>query len=342
MPYRQKNGTYRASRMIAGQRKQAVFKTLGEAKRWEAGQSAEAWELAEKPTVTVFSLVQAYLDFAKERFSHKTYAEKSLATVTLLKFVPPDMNVESIQPKAILDALRHRALSSGNAANKDRKNLVAMWNWGIKYLALPRDNPFQAVDRFAADKHPRYVPSEEDFWKAYDAASEDDQSFLLTALHTAARRGELFRLTWPDVDFKVGTIRLGTRKTATGGMEYATLPMTSKLAAALSALRSRGPRSMFVFCQEDGEPYSYRIHYMERLCKRAGVRKFGFHAIRHLSASILAREKVDIPTIQAVLRHKSPTTTARYLHSLGVVENVLEGVFGDKQKAPGKITPEGL
>lgn len=342
MPYRQKNGTYRASKMINGKRKQAVFKTSAEAKKWEAGQSAEAWEEAEKPTVTVFSLVQAYLDFAKERFSAKTYAEKSLAMVTMLRIVSPETSVEAIQPKDILDALRSRALASGNAANKDRKNLVAMWNWGIKYLALPRENPFQAVDRFAADKHPRYVPSEGDFWKAYDAASEADKAFLLTALHTAARRGELFRLSWPDVDFKTKTIRLGTRKTATGGMEYATLPMTSKLVSSLSALRARGPRSMFVFCQEDGEPYSYRIHYMERLCKRAGVPKFGFHAIRHLSASILAREKVDIPTIQAILRHKSPTTTARYLHSLGIVENVLEGVFGEKQKAPGKITPEGL
>jgi len=129
-----------------------VFETLGEARRWEAGQSAEAWEQAEKPIVTVFSLVQASLDFAKERFSAKTYSEKSLAAVTLLKFVLPDTNVESINPKSVLDALRHRALASGNAANKDRKNLVAMWNWGIKYLALPREDPFQAVDRFAADK----------------------------------------------------------------------------------------------------------------------------------------------------------------------------------------------
>lgn len=164
----------------------------------------------------------------------------------------------------------------------------------------------------------------------------------MTALHTAARRGELFRLSWPDIDFKAGTIRLGTRKTASGGLEYATLPMTSKLHQELSNLRARGVKSMLVFCQEDGEPFTSRQHYMERLCKRAGVRPFGFHAIRHLSASILAREGIDIPTIQAVLRHKSPNTTARYLHSLGIVENVLDGVFCGKQKAPEKVSPEGF
>ena len=39
---------------------------------------------------------------------------------------------------------------------------------------------------------------------------------------------------------------------------------------------------------------------------------------RHLTASILYRKEYGQSFIQAVLRHKSPTTTARYLRSLGV------------------------
>jgi integrase len=342
MPYRQKNGTYRATKTINGKRKQAVFKTQAEAKKWEANQSAETWEQEARPILTALALATQYLDWAKERFSAKTFREKRLALDNALRFIGLDTPVEGINPKDILDALRLRAMGSGNAANKDRKNLVAMWSWGVRYLKLPKENPFQAMEKFSHDQRPRYVPSEADFWKAYALAEPDDQAFLLTALHTAARRGELFRLGWPDVDFKARTIRLGTRKTATGGLEYATLPMTSKLSASLSALRSRGPRSMLVFSQVNGEPYTNRQHYMERLCRRAGVRPFGFHAIRHLSASILAREGVDIPTIQAILRHKSPTTTARYLHSLGIVENVLDDVFCGKQKAPGVGSSEGL
>ena len=54
------------------------------------------------------------------------------------------------------------------------------------------------------------------------------------------------------------------------------------------------------------QPFAARQHYMSRLCKRAKVKPFGFHAIRHLSATILAYEGVDIPTVQAVLRHKNP------------------------------------
>lgn len=341
MPYRQANGSYRATKMIDGKRKQKVFRTLAEAKKWEAGQTAEAWE-EKPPTLTVLALATQYLDWAKERYSRKTFNEKRLALDNALRFIGIATAVDSIPARVILDALRHRAMASGNAANKDRKNLVAMWNWGVRYLALPRENPFQLVDRFAYDQQPRYVPSEADFWKAHGAASQENQVFLLTALHTAARVGELFRLAWGDVDFQVGTVRLGTRKTRHGGLEYATIPMTSTLRRELAAHRSKGPRSMRVFCQENGEPFTNRQHYMERLCRRAGVKAFGFHAIRHLSASILARQGVDIPTIQAILRHKSPTTTARYLRALGVIENVLEDAFCGKEKSPRSGHSEGL
>lgn len=76
---------------------------------------------------------------------------------------------------------------------------------------------------------------------------------------------------------------------------------------------------------------------MKRLCQRAGVKHFGFHAIRHLSASILAYEGVDVPTIQSILRHKNLHTTSRYLHTLGLKKNVLNDVFGNRrnEKAVG-------
>jgi integrase len=341
MPYRQTNGSYRATKMIDGKRRQKIFRTLAEAKKWEAGQSLEEWT-EKPPTLSVLSLATQYLAFAKERFSQKTFDEKRVALRNAIRFLGPEISADEIKPKDILDALTHRAIGSGNAANKDRKNLIAMWAWGVRYFGLSQVNPFKVVDRFAYDHTPRYVPKEADFWRAHDAASLEDQTFLLTALHTAARRGELFRLTWGDIDFQAPAIRLGTRKTKSGGLEYSTIPMTSALKRSLAAHRARGPRSLLVFCQEDGEPYTSRQHYMERLCKRAGVEPFGFHAIRHLSASILAREGVDIPTIQAVLRHKSPTTTARYLRSLGVVANVLEDVFCGKEKAPGGANSEGF
>jgi len=54
------------------------------------------------------------------------------------------------------------------------------------------------------------------------------------------------------------------------------------------------------------------------VCKKAKVEPFGFHGIRHLTASILYHKGHDVSVIQAILRHKNPTTTNRYLRTLGL------------------------
>lgn len=326
--------------MIHGQVKTKVFATKQEAKKWEAAQEAQAWEAENSttPTVSLLDFNNAYLDMAKERFAKKTVSEKKLAFKYLFKAVPPMLIPEDLTPVMALEAMRYVLKeASGHAANKARKNLIAAWEWGKKYYGLPAVNPFREVEKFPADQNPRYVPAEEDFWKAYAAAAPHDQVFLLFMLHTGARRAEVFRLRWDDIDFAGNKIRLGTRKTAHGGMEYAWVPMTTELHNSLAGHRLQS-RSVFVFTDpETGEPYMARQHFMERLCKRAKVKPFGFHAIRHLSATILAYEGLDIPTVQAVLRHKNPNTTARYIKSLGVQPDKLDRVFAKRKGS--KVLP---
>ncbi len=85
---------------------------------------------------------------------------------------------------------------------------------------------------------------------------------------------------------------------------------------------------MFVFSRERGLKYTNRQHWLRYLCGVAEVRSFSLHAIRHLTASILDKAGMDMSTIQAILRHKPATTTARYMHSLRGVRAVLDDVFG--------------
>lgn len=59
---------------------------------------------------------------------------------------------------------------------------------------------------------------------------------------------------------------------------------------------------------------------MSRLCKRAGVRHFGFHELRHAGASILQQQNVPVTTVHKILSHGNLSTTQIYLQTIDGAE----------------------
>ena len=248
----------------------------------------------------------------------------------MFSLISPDLTPDRLTSGHILLFLQEQTKTrTGNAANKDRKNLVAAWNWGIKYIGLPSPNPC-LVDRFPETKQVRYVPPEEDFWKIYDKVdSFQDQVMLLGYLHLAARRSELFALRWSDVDFTELKLRLFTRKRKDGTLEYDWLPLTKDLHSSLIKL-SLEKKTEWVFPDpRTGKPYVHRQRWMSFLCEKAEVKKFGMHAIRHLTASILAQKNVSMIDIQSILRHKNLSTTERYIRRITTLRSALNQLPGN-------------
>ncbi len=68
---------------------------------------------------------------------------------------------------------------------------------------------------------------------------------------------------------------------------------------------------------------------MKTLCKKAGVKYFRFHALRHFSASLLEQSNVPIGSIQRILGHEHRTTTEIYLHSIVESERDAMKVLND-------------
>ena len=170
---------------------------------------------------------------------------------------------------------------------------------------------------------------------------------LSGCLNTGARRDEIFRLQWKDVDFSARKIRLHTKKTELGEWKYAWIPLTHDLEKMLREHQKTTGLLRFVFlnqCDEDPQkwvPYQFRQHWLKKLCVKAGVKQFGFHGIRHLFASILASKNIPLVEIQKVLRHGSITTTARYIHSLDAgnreAVEVLPGLNDQKQQKQNAV-----
>lgn len=329
-----------AQRMMNGQRMQKVCRTEREAKDWES-KALTLLESSKTDTACLIEWADRYLEHCESKHAPKSFSLKKAVYQRFFSKVDPLKPVTSLTPQVALAYFQndYRSGRSGNAVNRDRKDLLAGYNWGIKCLGLPGPNPFQLVDRFPEKKHPRYVPPLEDFMKVLEAAEEyQDKLMLLTLLHLGARKNEVFRMKWRDLDLKQGKVRLYTRKRKDGSEEYDTMVLHSELKQHLLKWWEERPikdtEHVFVCldqhtCNEEryGHPFKHRRHLLAKLCEKAGVTPFGFHGIRHLTASWLDSQKVELRVIQGILRHKSALTTSRYLHEMRGTGEVLEQVM---------------
>ncbi|MCI5157326.1 MAG: site-specific integrase [Candidatus Electrothrix sp. AUS1_2] len=331
MPYYNKQrGKWQGQVKCDGRKYRKLFDTKQSAKSWEIEKlSSLERRIIQPALIPIISLgdwAVQYLDYSKVKHSRKTYEEKQRAFRSFFKSVDRFLAADQLHKRTVLDHLSAQAQArSGYAANKERKNFVAAWNWAAQYIpGFPAQNPF-LVERFSEDRTARYVPSEEDFWKVYgQAESEQDRVMLLCFLHLAARRNEIFHLRTEDIDLIGRRVRLYTRKRKDGSRCYDWVPMSGKLHQELSVYILTCTGEWVFPDSRSGFPYAYRQKWLPRLCRMAGVKKFTLHAIRHLSASILIKNRVPSNHVQAILRHHKLTTTERYIHHLESYRSAVE------------------
>ena len=159
-------------------------------------------------------------------------------------------------------------------------------------------------------------------------------SFMLMALYTGLRRGELFKLKWDDVKFHTGFIHIVDPK---GGPDQR-IPLNK---AARQVLKDHPKtKSPYVF---PGRKGGKRTDIKKRIAPIRIAAKLpdGFrplHGLRHVYASMLASSgKVDMYTLQKLLTHKDAAMTQRYAHlrdaALKGAADVADDIFSDANGA---------
>lgn len=227
-----------------------------------------------------------------------------------------------------------------NTANKEIKFLRALFNWGKNQNpAFVLNNPAAGIPYFPVDKFIKYVPPTEDVVKVLWAASQEDREYLYAIWDTKGRMGEINKLIWEDIYLDQGPVEpwkksyliVYTKKKKGGSRTPRKIPLTKRLyEILLKRFKVRDKHIPWVFWHRywsrkaksfiEG-PYIERSKLMKTLCKKAGVKYFRYHALRHSGASIMAdNPNTTIGSIQRILGHESQRTTERYLHSINEAE----------------------
>ena len=139
--------------------------------------------------------------------------------------------------------------------------------------------------------------------------------FVLVALETGMRLGELLALDWSDLDFSTG--RLLVRETK--GKRPRLLALSARAREALVAENAvrvrplRGPDPVFPGARlRDGSLARGIRRQFKEAAAAIGHPRLRIHDMRHLMAVNLVRAGVDLPTVGAVLGHRSLLSTLRY------------------------------
>jgi integrase len=196
----------------------------------------------------------------------------------------------------------------------------------------------------AANPVGKLEAAEKPHWTPKQAAILEGDDLARVLAHAAARRplfeflaysglriGEALGLTWTDIDYDDGLIRVhrqltrlrefGPLKTAAGRREVVLAPAIAKL------LRERWLASAFkrshelVFCNTLGPGIDYRDvgENFRQTLKRAGVSAVGerltLHSFRHGFASLLISRGLNVVFVSRQLGHANPGITLQvYAH----------------------------
>jgi len=172
----------------------------------------------------------------------------------------------------------------------------------------------------------RYL-SKDECQALIDACADHLKPIVLTALNTGMRKGEILSLKWENVDLTHGFILLEHTKNG----ERREIPINATVRATLEGLFKGTPEKprridipyVFYRTVEDtsnGErkttcsPYVRIQRGFNNACRKAKIRDFRFHDLRHCFASHLVMSGIDLTTVKELLGHKTLTMTLRYAH----------------------------
>jgi integrase len=135
---------------------------------------------------------------------------------------------------------------------------------------------------------------------------------VLISLNTGLRQGELFSLTWENMDLAHRRLTVQGSRAKSGQTRH--IPLNRTAFEALSRLKERSGAESVVFVGRGGERFNNVKRSWQRVLQEARITHFRWHDMRHHFASRLVQRGTDLNTVRVLLGHKDIKMTLRYAH----------------------------
>lgn len=205
---------------------------------------------------------------------------------------------------------------------------------------IPR-SPCTGIMLPKGQKKPPVVYDEAQIRQLIEAAKGTEMELIIDIeLCLGLRRGELLGLQWDDIDFEKNQIHVTRNRVVVDGKSTVKDPKTESSrrtvdvpAQLIQKLRQHKTKCLanrlrmgqaysvtdYVIVHPDGKPIypEYVSQMFTKLQTKAGLPKCRFHDLRHLCASIMLMQGVNVKVAQEHLGHKDISTTMNiYSHVL--------------------------
>jgi integrase len=234
---------------------------------------------------------------------------------------------------------RHDKARSPATVNRYLAALSVAFTVAVKEWGWVEDSSLRKVSKLKESRGRVRFLSDDERSRLLKACKESNNSYLypvvVLALSTGMRHGEIMGLTWDDVDLNRGRTVLHETKNG----ERRAVAITGhalELLKELAKVRRIDTNLLFPSkenrLQKLQKPIDLRTPW-EAALKKADIRDFRFHDLRHSAASYLAMNGASLAEIAEVMGHKTLQMVKRYAHlseghTARVVESMNLKIFG--------------
>lgn len=255
--------------------------------------------------ITVSGLASRWLGTLKSTLKPKSYCRRETSVGQIMPYLG-SVTLRQITSRLCEDwASRRSPKIAASTYNNERGTLIAILDYG-KREGLILDNPAKVLQRRKQPRTEIIIPTREEFSKlvrtlrTMDLRAQHAANLVELLAYSGMRLGEATSMRWRDVQFSTNKFLITGGEGGTKNHEVRTVPIFPALRNFLETLHDSEPRSP--------DDLIARISSAKKAiasaCKKAELRQFTHHTMRHYFVSNAIELGIDFKVIAQWVGHK--------------------------------------